>query len=214
GGPGQGEGSHPGTRRARRRASPAAEGPDRQGLRLRRFGRQGDVARPVRGAQATAPLPLHVRAEPGRGLRRLLHVHRPDRPPRPHPRPGHVLRDRVPRSEREDRAVPKAEGRAIPWYSSFETHFNVDFGVGPETPQPDVYQDGETFGLSAFVRDGEGVFRTYFTTSRGVEALRSVWTLLDLTPLGRQEDWEDSPAGYPQSKPYEWWRRHDEYEDS
>ena len=108
----------------------------------------------------------------------------------------------------------KRMGWTIPWYSSFDTDFNVDFGVGPETPQPDVYQDGETFGLSAFLRDGEGVFRTYFTTSRGVEALGSVWTLLDLTPLGRQEDWEDSPAGYPQSKPYEWWRRHDEYEDA
>ena len=52
-----------------------------------------------------------------------------------------------------------------------------------------------------------------FTTSRGVEALGSVRTFLDLTPLGRQENWEDSPAGYPQTKPYEWWRRHDEYED-
>jgi predicted dithiol-disulfide oxidoreductase (DUF899 family) len=41
-----------------------------------------------------------------------------------------------------------------------------------------------------------------------------VWTFLDLTPLGRQEEWEDSPAGYPQTKPYEWWRRHDEYEDA
>jgi predicted dithiol-disulfide oxidoreductase (DUF899 family) len=41
-----------------------------------------------------------------------------------------------------------------------------------------------------------------------------VWTFLDLTPLGRQENWEDSPAGYPQTKPYEWWRRHDEYEDA
>jgi predicted dithiol-disulfide oxidoreductase (DUF899 family) len=108
----------------------------------------------------------------------------------------------------------KRMGWTIPWYSSFETDFNVDFGVGPETPQPDVYQDGETFGLSAFVRDGDGVFRTYFTTSRGVEAPGSVWTLLDLTPLGRQENWEDSPAGYPQSKPYEWWRRHDEYENA
>jgi predicted dithiol-disulfide oxidoreductase (DUF899 family) len=101
----------------------------------------------------------------------------------------------------------------IPWYSSFESDFNPDFGVGPETPQPDAYQDGETFGLSVFLRDGDGVFRTYFTTSRGVEALGSVWTFLDLTPLGRQETWEDSPAGYPQTKPYEWWRRHDEYEE-
>jgi predicted dithiol-disulfide oxidoreductase (DUF899 family) len=105
-------------------------------------------------------------------------------------------------------------GWAIPWFSSFDSDFNVDFGVGPETPQPDVYQDGESFGLSVFVRDGAGVFRTYFTTHRGVEALGSVWTFLDLTPLGRQENWEDSPPGYPQSKPYEWWRRHDEYENA
>jgi predicted dithiol-disulfide oxidoreductase (DUF899 family) len=103
-------------------------------------------------------------------------------------------------------------GWTIPWYSSFERDFNVDFGVGPETPQPGVYQDGETFGLSVFLRDGDSVYRTYFTTQRGVEALGSVWTFLDLTPLGRQEEWEDSPAGYPQTKPYQWWRRHDEYE--
>jgi predicted dithiol-disulfide oxidoreductase (DUF899 family) len=105
-------------------------------------------------------------------------------------------------------------GWTIPWYSSFKSDFNVDFGVGPETPQEGAYQDGESFGLSVFIRDGEDVFRTYFTTHRGVEALGSVWTFLDLTPLGRQEEWEDSPAGYPQTKPYEWWRRHDEYGDS
>ena len=111
-------------------------------------------------------------------------------------------------------AYRKRMGWTIPWYSSSESDFNVDFGVGPETPQPDVYQDGETFGLSVFLRDGDSVFRTYFTTTRGVESLGSVWTFLDLTPLGRQEEWEDSPAGYPQTKPYEWWRRHDEYEGS
>ena len=109
-------------------------------------------------------------------------------------------------------AYRKRMGWTIPWYSSFENDFNVDLGVGLETPQPDVYQDGETFGLSVFLRDADSVFRTYFTTARGVEALGSVWTFLDLTPLGRQEEWEDSPAGYPQTKPYEWWRRHDEYE--
>jgi predicted dithiol-disulfide oxidoreductase (DUF899 family) len=103
-------------------------------------------------------------------------------------------------------------GWAIPWYSSFESDFNVDFGYSPETPQEGVYQDGETFGLSVFVRDGDEVFRTYFTNRRGLEALGSVWTFLDLTPLGRQEDWEDSPEGYPQGPPYDWWRRHDEYE--
>ena len=71
---------------------------------------------------------------------------------------------------------------------------------------------GETFGLSVFLRDGERVYRTYFTSGWGVEALGSVWTFLDLTPLGRQDDWEDAPPGRPQSPPYEWWRHHDEYE--
>ena len=102
-------------------------------------------------------------------------------------------------------------GWTIPWFSSFDSDFNVDFGVSPPEPQPDAYQDGESFGLSVFLRDGESVFRTYFTTARGVEPLGSVWTFLDLTPLGRQEEWGDSPEGYPQTKPYEWWRRHDEY---
>jgi predicted dithiol-disulfide oxidoreductase (DUF899 family) len=102
----------------------------------------------------------------------------------------------------------------IPWYSSSESDFNVDFCVGPATPQPELDQDGETFGLSVFLRDGDSVFRTYFTTARGVEALGSVWTFLDLTPLGRQEEWEDSPAGSPQTRPYEWWRRHYEYEET
>ena len=102
-------------------------------------------------------------------------------------------------------------GWTIPWYSSFDSDFNVDFGVSPETPQPDVYQDGESFGLSVFLRDGDDIFRTYFTTRRGAEALGSVWTFLDLTPFGRQEAWEDSPPRYPQTPPYEWWRPHDAY---
>ena len=111
-------------------------------------------------------------------------------------------------------AYKKRMGWTIPWVSSFRNDFNVDFDVGPQTPEADVYQEGETFGLSVFLREGDGVFRSYFTTQRGVEALGSVWTFLDLTPLGRQEEWEDSPDGYPQTKPYTWWRRHDEYEDS
>ena len=64
------------------------------------------------------------------------------------------------------------------------------------------------------VRDGGNVYRTYFTNGRGVDALGSNWTFLDPTPLGRQENWEDSPDGYPQAQPYEWWRRHDEYDSS
>jgi predicted dithiol-disulfide oxidoreductase (DUF899 family) len=96
-------------------------------------------------------------------------------------------------------------GWTIPWVSSSGSDFNVDFGLTTDA--------GEGFGLSVFVRDGESVFRTYFTAQRGVEALGSVWTFLDLTPLGRQEDWEDSPPGRPQTPPYTWWRRHDEYEE-
>jgi predicted dithiol-disulfide oxidoreductase (DUF899 family) len=100
----------------------------------------------------------------------------------------------------------------IPWYSAADCDLNVDFGLSPEEPRTDEYQDGEMFGLSAFLREGDAVYRTYFTTRRGVEALGSVWTLLDVTALGRQETWEDSPDGYPQTEPYQWWRRHDEYE--
>ena len=91
----------------------------------------------------------------------------------------------------------------LPWYSSAGSDFNDDFGV--TTPQ------GEVFGLSVFLRDGERIYRTYFTNGRGVETLGTVWTLLDLTPYGRQEDWEDTPAGRPQGPRYQWWRRHDEY---
>jgi predicted dithiol-disulfide oxidoreductase (DUF899 family) len=105
-------------------------------------------------------------------------------------------------------------GWTVPWFSSHESDFNADFGVGPEEPKPDAYQDGEMFGLSVFIRDGENVYRTYFTDRRGVEALGSTWSLLDLTPLGRQETWEDSPEGYPQTPPYQWWRLHDEYEQT
>jgi predicted dithiol-disulfide oxidoreductase (DUF899 family) len=111
-------------------------------------------------------------------------------------------------------AYKKRMGWTIPWFSSLDSEFNVDFGVSPEAPQPTVYQDGESFGLSVLLRDADSVFRTYFTSHRGVEALGSVWTFLDLTPLGRQEVWEDSPPGYPQTKPYEWWRRHDKYADA
>jgi predicted dithiol-disulfide oxidoreductase (DUF899 family) len=108
----------------------------------------------------------------------------------------------------------KRMGWEIPWYSSFQSDFNADFGTGLETPDPTTYQDGESFGLSVFFRDGDEVFRTYFTSGRGTETIGPVWTFLDLTPLGRQEEWEDSPPGYPQGPPYEWWRRHDEYEDA
>ena len=64
-----------------------------------------------------------------------------------------------------------------------------------------------------FIRDGDRVFRTYFINNRGDEAMGSTWSYLDLTALGRQEEWEDSPQGYPQSPPYAWWRWHDAYDN-
>lgn len=99
-------------------------------------------------------------------------------------------------------AVKRRMGWDVPWYTV----------VGDEFQQ--VCGTTEYFALDVFLRDGERVFLTYETRGRGVEALGSVWTFLDLTPLGRQEEWEDSPPGRPQSPPYRWWRRHDEYDDA
>jgi predicted dithiol-disulfide oxidoreductase (DUF899 family) len=98
----------------------------------------------------------------------------------------------------------KRMGWTLPWVSSAENSFNVDFGLSKG--------EKETYGMSVFFRDGDSIYHTYFTDGRGVEALGSPWTLLDLTPLGRQETWEDSPPGWPQSAPFVWWQRHDEYE--
>lgn len=94
-------------------------------------------------------------------------------------------------------------GWTLPWYSSADSDFNRDLGLTAD--------DGERFALSVFYNDGDRVLRTYVTDGRGVEALGSVWTFLDLTPLGRQEKWEDSPKGVVQGEPYVGWRRHDEY---
>lgn len=89
------------------------------------------------------------------------------------------------------------------WVSSAGTSFNADLGL--TTP------DGEKHGLSVLLRRGDEIFRTWFTSQRGLEGLGDVWHLLDATPWGRQETWQDSPPGRPQSPPYSWWRRHDEY---
>lgn len=97
----------------------------------------------------------------------------------------------------------KRMGWAIPWYSSAGSDFNRDFGMTTDR--------GETHGLSVFVREGERVFRTYFTSERGTETVGNVWGFLDITPFGRQESWEDTPEGRPQGEPYRWWRRHDQY---
>ena len=57
-------------------------------------------------------------------------------------------------------------------------------------------------------------FPAQFVDSRGDEGMSSTWSYLDITPFGRQEIWEDSPEGYPQTQAYGWWNRHDEYENA
>jgi predicted dithiol-disulfide oxidoreductase (DUF899 family) len=67
----------------------------------------------------------------------------------------------------------------------------------------------EWHGTNAFIREGDRVFRTYFINNRGDEQMGNTWNYLDITALGRQETWEDSPEGYPQTPPYQWWNYHD-----
>jgi predicted dithiol-disulfide oxidoreductase (DUF899 family) len=80
------------------------------------------------------------------------------------------------------------------WYSSFDSDFNDDFKTTTAT--------GETHGLSVFFRLGDDVYHTYSTYNRGTESLTDAYRLLDVTPYGRQEDWEDSPSGWPQRPTY------------
>lgn len=85
----------------------------------------------------------------------------------------------------------------IPWYTLTDD-FDADFDVD------------EWHGTNAFIRDGDKVFRTYFINGRGDEQMGNPWNYLDMTALGRQEEWEDSPEGYPQTPPYGWWVWHDD----
>ncbi len=109
-----------------------------------------------------------------------------------------VFASRAPQS---DIAKLKARmGWDIPWVTVTDS-FDWDFGVG------------EWHGTNVFYRDDDGrVFRTYFVSSRGDEQMGGTWNYLDITPLGRQETWEVSPEGYPQTEPYSWWNWNDSYE--
>ncbi|GAB3880883.1 DUF899 domain-containing protein [Kibdelosporangium lantanae] len=97
-------------------------------------------------------------------------------------------------------------GWTVPWYSSAGSDFNVDYEA--------TRDDGEYPGISAFLRHDGRVFHTYSTYARGMDGVGSTTSLLDLTALGRQEDWEEpkgrttglgAAAGSPQL------RYHDEY---
>jgi len=113
----------------------------------------------------------------------------------------------------------KERGWDRPWVSSFGSDFNYDFHVtNDETKAPIEYNyrdkaqleargeadgvKGEEHGLSVFFRLGDDLFHTYSVYARGTEGLVDSYRLLDVTPYGRQEDWEDSPPGWPQRPTY------------
>jgi predicted dithiol-disulfide oxidoreductase (DUF899 family) len=117
--------------------------------------------------------------------------------------PGHLharnttlaFASRAPQAE-----IERLKGRHgwnhIPWYTITDD-FDKDFDVD------------EWHGTNAFIREGDRVFRTYFINDRGDEQMGSTWNYLDITALGRQETQEDSPEGYRQTPPYQWWNYHD-----
>ncbi|GAA3126467.1 DUF899 domain-containing protein [Streptosporangium carneum] len=93
-------------------------------------------------------------------------------------------------------------GWNFPWYSCYDTTFHDDF----------VTSQNARFGLSVFLHRDDRIFQTYFTTQRGVEYVGNTFSLLDVTPFGRQETWEDSPEGWPQEPTHSWERLNDEYD--
>ncbi|MBV9304329.1 MAG: DUF899 domain-containing protein [Acidobacteriaceae bacterium] len=103
-------------------------------------------------------------------------------------------------SQKDIERLKARMGWKMPWYTITDS-FDTDFGVD------------EWHGHNVFIRDDHNkIFRTYFINNRGDEAMGTTWNYLDITPLGRQETWEDSPEGYPQTPPYKWWNWHDNYD--
>jgi predicted dithiol-disulfide oxidoreductase (DUF899 family) len=79
-------------------------------------------------------------------------------------------------------------GWDMPWYS-----------VPEESYGRLAVQSPHNFGMKAcYLRDGDRVFETYWTTGRGCEPMSGSYGMLDMTVYGRQELWEDSPEGWPQ----------------
>jgi predicted dithiol-disulfide oxidoreductase (DUF899 family) len=114
----------------------------------------------------------------------------------------------------------KAKGWTFPWYSSEGSDFNYDFHVTlDEAKAPIEYNfrskaeliaagfkeedlKGDWTVNSVFLRDGDAVYHTYSAAARGLDHLFLPANFLDMTPYGRQEDWEDSPEGWPQRPTY------------
>ena len=176
-----------------------------QGVRVRRARRQREPARPVRRPPAADRLSRVLRAGRGRlatpCLRRLFVRGRPGRRRRASERARHDARLRFTRAAERHRAVESADGLE-------------DAVVHDHRQLRRRLRRQEWHGTNAFIRDGDKVFRTYFVDARGDEQMGNTWNYLDITALGRQEEWEDSPEGYPQTPPYKWWKWHDAYDDA
>ena len=175
------------------------EGPDGPASLLDLFEGRRQLVVYAPSMRRMSPLTHRRGRVPGAGLRRLLLV--ADQVAHP----AHLnARDttlafvsRAPQAEIQG-LKERMGWQKIPWYTITDD-FDADFGVN------------DWHGTNAFVREGEKVFRTYFINSRGDEAMGSTWAYLDITALGRQEEWEDSPEGYPQTPSYQWWNYHDAY---
>lgn len=117
-------------------------------------------------------------------------------------------------------AYKARKGWEHPWYSSFGSDFNYDFHATMDSSRAPVeynylskqeidekgltyITDGEQHGISVFFRIDDDVFHTYQSFARGVESVSTAYSLLDITPYGRQEDFEDSPPGWPQHATYD-----------
>jgi len=92
-------------------------------------------------------------------------------------------------------AYKRRVGNTMTWYSTANSSFGADVGAPP----------GGGFAVNVFLRDGETVYRTWHTDGRGTEQLSHTFALIDLLPYGRQEEWQDSPEGWPQSPTYSGW---------
>ncbi|WP_306320322.1 MULTISPECIES: DUF899 family protein [unclassified Streptomyces] len=86
-------------------------------------------------------------------------------------------------------------GNTMTWYSTANSPFGADVGAPPDAG----------FALNVFLRDGDTVYRTWHTDGRGVEQFSYLFGLIDVLPYGRQEEWQDSPAGWPKSPTYSRW---------
>jgi predicted dithiol-disulfide oxidoreductase (DUF899 family) len=132
---------------------------------------------------------------------------------------SYVLISRAPIEKLE--RYRQQQGWSRRWVSSFRNEFNYDFHVTQDKAivplqynfrtaaemeqrqsEEPFFMQGESHGLSVFFRIDDDVYHTYSTYARGCESLTDAYSLLDVTPYGRQEDFEDSPPGWPQKPTY------------